>query len=218
MRFFQYALVACFIVCVITDEDGEDGEEDESSERRNSDEKRTRSRGRMSNTSREKPTVRRNHENNNGDNSQEDEDKKRSTRRNQSESAENTKRNRESEESSGRASQMHGVNEGDKNGAVTERPPSRLSPGRGKVIGIDWARLTPRCYFKPEEGNCAGLHSLKRWYFDSDSQTCKAFSFPVCKKKAGAFLSCKLCMGMCLKTKRGKDKARWIRKVCGTKL
>uniref|UniRef100_A0A224Y7E3 Anticoagulant protein rhipilin 1 n=1 Tax=Rhipicephalus zambeziensis TaxID=60191 RepID=A0A224Y7E3_9ACAR len=215
MRFFQYALVACFIVSVIADEEDE---QDESSERGHSDEKRTRSRGRTSKTSRETTTARRNPENNNGDNSQEDEDNYRNTRRNRSESAENTNRNKKGEENSGSARRRHVVNEGDKNGAVTERPPSRLSPGRGKVIGIDWARLTPRCYFKPEEGNCAGLHSLKRWYFDSDSQTCKAFSFPVCKKKAGAFLSCKLCMGMCLKTKRGKDKARWIRKVCGTKL
>uniref|UniRef100_A0A224YBQ7 Anticoagulant protein rhipilin 1 n=1 Tax=Rhipicephalus zambeziensis TaxID=60191 RepID=A0A224YBQ7_9ACAR len=83
-------------------------------------------------------------------------------------------------------------------------------------MGIDWARLTPRCYFKPEEGNCAGSHSFKRWYFDSDSQRCRSFSFPVCNRKAGAFLSCKICMKMCLKTKRGVEKARFIRKVCGT--
>nr|XP_054928008.1 anticoagulant protein rhipilin-1-like isoform X2 [Dermacentor andersoni] len=71
-----------------------------------------------------------------------------------------------------------------------------------------------RCEFTPQQGNCAGSRFLVRWWFNKETGICESFKFPVCNNKAGAFLSCKMCMQRCLKNKKGAEKARWINKVC----
>ncbi|XP_075723088.1 uncharacterized protein LOC142765641 isoform X2 [Rhipicephalus microplus] len=203
------------ILCCAGVKEAENGD---STEQGNDEEKRT-SRGSTSDSSRETVTAPTDSRDKKGYDSQEDEDNnRRNSRLNPSESGENADRHRKNEEGSGSDNRSHSVNEGKKNDPGLVEPPSQSAPTRGIGGGIDWTRLTPRCYFKPEEGNCAGSHSIRRWYFDSYSQKCISFSFPVCNRKAGAFLTCNVCMRMCLKTKRGLEKTRFIKKVCGTKL
>nr|D9IFL3.1 RecName: Full=Anticoagulant protein rhipilin-1; Flags: Precursor [Rhipicephalus haemaphysaloides]ADJ56344.1 anticoagulant protein rhipilin-1 [Rhipicephalus haemaphysaloides] len=75
-------------------------------------------------------------------------------------------------------------------------------------------RLPKRCLFKPEQGNCAGSRFLPRWWYNPETESCEPFTYPVCNKKNEAFVSCTLCMNMCMRNKRGREKAKWIRKVC----
>nr|XP_050037116.1 anticoagulant protein rhipilin-1-like isoform X1 [Dermacentor andersoni] len=158
MRFLQYALLACFILCIIAEEDEE--EENEETEAQ-------------------------------------------SLKAKPQEGSHPAAKPEESAKPPGTVGGSH-----------TEQGGVSSTAGVKKHVDKGGKSRRSRCEFTPQQGNCAGSRFLVRWWFNKETGICESFKFPVCNNKAGAFLSCKMCMQRCLKNKKGAEKARWINKVC----
>uniref|UniRef100_A0A224Y1H2 Anticoagulant protein rhipilin 1 n=1 Tax=Rhipicephalus zambeziensis TaxID=60191 RepID=A0A224Y1H2_9ACAR len=208
MRFFKYALVIFFIACVIAEEDDEDEDRREDG---NSNTTPTGTPNEATSTPAARPAETSTAGRNSGDEAHGD-----GAANGHSNSG---LTNTPSEVSSTRVPTPSGSPTSGRNSDAQGKPGGQgLSFLLPKGKGIDQKRLRPRCFLRPEEGNCAGSHLLKRWWYDQNSETCKQVNFPVCDRKMRLFFSCKMCLQRCVRSKSGKDKTRWIQKVCGTKL